>query len=71
MFKTLEIVTIGTYVHIISQDDPNPYVVLQTSTYQAETGQYVTYVTILEVTDEGDDAGKEPKTVKAHEIEEI
>lgn len=71
MFNSVEIPCIGTYVGKTRQDDPKSYVVLQTTTYQEEAGQYVTKVQIMEVSDEGDDLGEEPIWVKSDEITEI
>ena len=71
MTKSVEILEIGTYVGKTRQDTPNVYVVLQSTTYQEEAGQFVTNYRILEVSDEGDDLGKEPETVKSDEIAEI
>jgi hypothetical protein len=71
MSKSVEILEIGTYVGKTRQDVPNVYVVLQSTTYQEEAGQFVTKYRILEVSDEGDDLGKEPITVNSDEIAEI
>ena len=71
MFISVEIMEIGTYVGKTALDTPNVYVVTQTTTYQDEAGQFVTKYRILEVSDEGDDLGKDPETVNSDEIAEI
>jgi len=67
----VSILEIGTYVHIPSESTEKAYVVLRTDTYQDERGKFLTIVTILPVSDEGDDLGKESRTVYSDILQEM
>ena len=77
--RTVEIPLIGTIVTVSSLGD-KMYEVLSTVTYQERntkigqnpwTPTFSTYCTLLEVTDEGDDAGKPHIEVNAWHVTEI
>jgi len=67
----VSILEIGTYVHIPSESTEKAYTVLRTDTYQDERGKFLTIVTILPVSDEGDDLGKESRTVYSDILQEM